>query len=598
MPDIFGCDCLEEFKDLTGYTFRGMVCPEDRARLMEDGSQRYFRIEFARLRMPGGRMGVVCGFKDVDAETRKTLAESRALRDALAAAEQASRAKSAFLSNMSHEIRTPMNAIIGLNNISLNDPQLTPRLREHLEKIGSSARHLLEIINEILDMSRIESGRMVIHNEEFSFSKTLEQVNTIISGQCREKGLQYECHTKGRIDDCYVRDDMKLRQVLINILGNAVKFTPTGGSVSFTVEEAARFDGKATLRFIVSDTGIGISKELLPHLLDAFTQEDSSSTAKCGSTGLGLPITKSLVDLMNGTIQVESEKDAGTTVTVTLAECRHASREAEENVILPREMSVLVIDDDPIACEHARIVLGKVGVKCDTAQSGEDGLQKVKLRHARQDAYDLILIDWKMPGMNGVETTQAIRDIVGRESAIIMTSYNWDDIAGEAKNAGVDSFAPKPLFAATVMDEFREAFRRRGSIEPAAVDLKGRRVLVAEDVAINAEILLMVLEMREIEADIAENGRIAVERFAASEPGCYDAILMDMRMPEMDGLEATRTIRAMDRPDAGTIPIIALTGNAFDEDVQRSMQAGLNAHLSKPVQPVELFKAPEKLIGG
>jgi CheY-like chemotaxis protein len=261
-------------------------------------------------------------------------------------------------------------------------------------------------------------------------------------------------------------------------------------------------------------------------------------------------------------------------------------------------MSVLVIDDDRIALEHAEIVLGQVGISCETAESGWEGIDKVRIRHGRREDYNLILVDWKMPEMDGVETTRQIRSIVGHDMPIIiLTSFNWDEIAGEARAAGVDTFVAKPLFAGSVMDEFRDAFRRKNeALTKKTADLKGKRVLLAEDVAINAEIMVMVLGMREIEVDHAENGQVAVEKFRGHGPGYYDAILMDMRMPVMDGLEATRQIRAMDRPDARTIPIIALTANAFDEDVQQSLQAGLNAHLTKPVEPEALFESLETLI--
>ena len=527
------------------------------------------------------------------------LEERQALQEALDAAEQASRAKTAFLSSMSHEIRTPMNAIIGLDNIALNDPDISPKTREYLEKIGVSAQHLLGIINDILDMSRIESGRMVIRNEEFSFSGMLEQVNSVISSQCRDKGLKYDCRTVGKIDDYYFGDETKLRQVMVNILGNAVKFTPEGGTVTFLIEEGQRFGGKAVLKMTFRDTGIGMSREYLPRIFDAFSQEDSSSTSKYGSTGLGMPITKSIVELMNGRIEVESEKGKGTTftVTVTLGESRHQAGTLEGG-IQPGELDVLVVDDDPIALEHAQIVLGQAGVRCELAPSGEAALEKVSLRHARREDYDLLLVDWKMPEMDGVETTRRIRAVVGSDTPIvILTSYNWDEIMEEARHAGVDTFVAKPLFAGTVLDQFQEAFsRKKAKAAVPRADLKGRRVLLAEDVEVNAEIMVMVLGMREMDADVAENGRIAVDKYLAHPAGYYDAILMDMRMPEMDGLEATRASRASGRKDAETIPIIALTANAFDEDVQRSMQAGLNAHLSKPVEPDALFDTLEMMI--
>ena len=387
---------------------------------------------------------------------------------------------------------------------------------------------------------------------------------------------------------------------MINILGNAVKFTPEGGTVTFLIEEGPRFERKAVLKFTIRDTGIGMSQEYLPHLFDAFSQEDSSSTNRFGSTGLGMPITKSIVELMNGYIDVESEKGVGTTftVTVTLGESARNSELVQEGEINPHEMSVLAIDDDRIALEHAQIVLGQIGISCEVASSGEEGLEMVKMRHARRADYNLILVDWKMPGMDGVETTRQIRAVLGNETPIIiLTSYNWDEVADEALAAGVDTFVPKPLFANSVLDEFRSAFRQKNeAMASGCADLKGRRVLLAEDMAVNAEIMVMVLSMREIEAELAENGRIAVEKFTSHPAGYYDAILMDMRMPEMDGLEATRAIRASGREDAGTIPIIALTANAFDEDVQRSMQAGLNAHLSKPVEPEALFETLESLI--
>ncbi len=391
--------------------------------------------------------------------------QSRALSDALTVAEEANKAKTVFLSNMSHEIRTPMNAIIGLDNIALNDPDTPPKTREYLEKIGVSAEHLLNLINDILDMSRIESGKMSLKNEEFSFLQLLEAINGMFSTQCADKGLDYQCSAGGQLNDYYIGDSMKLKQVLINILGNAVKFTPVGGKVELIVRPKAAYNGRTTMEFIVSDTGIGISKEFLPHIFDTFAQEDSSSTGKYGSSGLGMAITKNIVELMNGNILVESEKDKGTTITVT----------------------VTLLDSER------------------------------KLTDEKTDQTETKL-------------------------------------------------------------------------------LNGKRILLAEDMEINAEIMAMVLQMKEMEVDIAENGKIAVERFSANPEGYYTAILMDMRTPEMNGLEATRAIRTMDRNDAKNIPIIALTANAFDEDIQRSMQAGLNAHLSKPVQPDILFETLEKYI--
>ena len=539
------------------------------------------------------------GFTVIDAEMRQNMAQQLALKDALDSAEQANKAKTAFLSNMSHEIRTPMNAIIGLDNIALNDPDTPEKTKDYLTKIGTSAEHLLALINDILDMSRIESGRMVLKNEEFSLSKLLESINTMFSGQCLEKGLEYGCHIKGDIDDYYIGDNMKLRQVLINIIGNAVKFTPAGGNVDLNIERKARFNGRTTLVFTISDTGIGMSEEFLPHIYDTFAQEDATYTNKYGSSGLGLAITKNIVEMMNGSIDVESEKGKGTTfrVSITLKDSDKKEISEHDSRFVPDNMSVLIIDDDPVACEHGRLVLEKIGIAAETALSGEEGLEKVTLRHGRRTPYNLILIDWKMPGLDGVETTRKIRELVGKESAIIiLTAYKWDDILDEAVSAGVDSFLAKPLFATNIIEEFETAFRRKNpeaEKKEKKTDLTGKRILLAEDVEVNADIIKMILQTRGIETDLAANGKIAVDTFKSSEPGYYFAVLMDMRMPEMDGLTATRVIRGLNREDAQKIPIIALTANAFDEDVQRSLQSGLNAHLTKPIKPELLFETLE-----
>lgn len=549
-------------------------------------------------------LAVAVLFLVILSETRRNtrlLLESQNVQAEVKAAVEANKAKSAFLSNMSHEIRTPMNAIIGLDSIALNDPETPEATKEYLRKISSSAEHLLNIINDILDMSRIESGRMILKSEEFSFSKLLETINVMISGQCNDKGVEYQCHISPDIENYYIGDDVKIRQVLINVLGNAVKFTPEGGRVSLEVKRKAHYDGHSTIEFKVADTGIGISEEFMPHLFDTFAQEDSSATSRYGSSGLGLAITKNMVEMMNGDISAVSAKGEGTTFTIviTLEDSEHDTEDEIEKFD-PSTMSVLVIDDDPVACEHTKLILGNAGISCEIAGSGAEAIEKVKLRHARRDPYNLILVDWQMPEMDGIEATKRIREIIGNESAIIiLTAYRWDDILEEALTAGVDSFIAKPVFVNSVIDEYKTALRNKNAMleDLSKVDLTGRHILLAEDVDVNAEIMMMVLSSRQIEAERAENGKVAVEMFRDHEEGYYDAILMDMRMPEMDGLEATRIIRAMDREDSKDIPIIALTANAFDEDVQRSLQAGLNAHLSKPVQPESLFETLEFYIG-
>ena len=569
------------------------------------GKEYYEMFRMAGVRHAGERddhlvHAVGVGFTVIDEEMREAMARNRALREALTAAEEANKAKTSFLSNMSHEIRTPLNAIIGLDNLALRDETLSETTREYLTKINGSARHLLGLINDILDMSRIESGRMVLRREEFSFSGMLEQINTMVMSQCADKGLSFECRINGSVDDAYIGDDMKLKQVLVNILSNAIKFTEAPGSVTLSIERQSVYDGQSTLRFSVRDTGVGMDPDFLPKVFDSFTQEDSGRKNKYGSTGLGMAITRNLVELMNGNISVTSEKNVGTefTVVITLRNCERAMETVGR--INPRDLRVLVVDDDPVACEHALIVLEEAGVRTATALNGPAALEMLEVAHAKQEAFNLVLLDWKMPEMDGIQVAREIRSRYDTETTvIILTAYSWDEIMDEALHTGVDSFLAKPIFASNVLDEFIRIARRHSmSIlrEKQRANLQGRRILLAEDIQINAEIVMELIGSRGAQIDHAVNGRAAAELFAGSPPGTYDAILMDVRMPEMDGLEATQVIRAMDRPDARTIPIIAMTANAFDEDVQRSLQVGMNAHLSKPVEPEHLYQTLEELI--
>ena len=570
-----------------------------------DGTDYYEMLRMAGVRHPKDRddnivHAIGLGFTDIDAEMRESLAKNRALSEALKAAEEANIAKTAFLSNMSHEIRTPMNAIIGLDSLALQNEAIPSETREYLEKIGESAHHLLGLINDILDMSRIESGRLVIRKEAFSFRNMLEQINTMVMSQCEEKGLNYECRVIGGVSDFYIGDDMKLKQVLINILSNAIKFTDAPGGVMLTVERINVFGDHSTIRFCIKDTGIGMDKEFIPKIFDAFTQEDSSRSNKYGSTGLGMAITKNIVELMNGSISVESEKGVGTEFTVIITLNNSNRQGAATYVINPKNMRILVVDDEEIAAEHARIVLDEAGIKADTCYDGQTAMNMLEVQHAKHEPYNLVLLDWKMPEKDGVELAREIRKRYDRETTvIILTSFNWDEIMEEAVHSGVDSFLAKPLFASNVLDEFERIARKNNLSlfrEKNRADLKGRHILMAEDVFINAEIMKQIILSKEAEIDHAENGKIVLNMFEESTVGYYDAILMDVRMPEMDGLEATAAIRSLDRLDAKTIPIIALTANAFDEDVQRSLQVGMDAHLSKPVDPEHLYQTLEELI--
>ena len=523
-----------------------------------------------------------------------------------AIAEDANRAKTSFLSNMSHEIRTPMNAIIGLDNIALRNPNLQPQTREQLEKIGASARHLLDLINDILDMSRIESGRMVLNNEEFSFREFLDQVNIIINGQCQDKGLHYECQIVGQVSDFYFGDDMKLKQVLINILGNSVKFTEEPGDVTLIVEQIAQQGDVCTMRFVMRDTGIGMDKAFIPKLFEAFSQEDATTTNRYGGSGLGMAITKNFVKMMNGEILVDSEKGVGSVFTVTV-DLKASKRKVQlgEGIRLPENLRALVVDDDEIASEHARIVMQTLGIEADTAANGSDAIEILRRAHEQGRGYDLLLTDYRMSGMSGLELTREVRRFDnGKTAIIVLTGYNWDIIDDEAREGGVDGIIAKPLFADSLLQQIHNVLLHRSGLDvpqeqaqPESDNLlAGHRVLIVEDVEQNAEILQDLLEMEDMEAEHAENGAVALQMFSEHPAGYYDAILMDMRMPVMDGLTATREIRALERPDASRIPIIAMTANVFDEDVENTLKAGMNAHLGKPIEPDRMYATLAKLI--
>ena len=567
-------------------------------RIAEGGDPFYVRMKVSR--MEGDENFIILGIMNIDAEMREAMARSEALAEALSAAEDANNAKTSFLSNMSHEIRTPMNAIIGLDTLALKKDNLDEETRGYLEKIGGSARHLLALINDILDMTRIESGHMILLREPFCVSEMLESVNSVFLSQCRDKGLKYDCRILSEVDDFYFGDDTKLKEVLINILSNAVKFTDAPGSVTLTVERIAEFEDQSTLQFAVEDTGIGMDKDFIPRIFEPFSQEDDSRKTRFGSTGLGMAITKRIVEMMNGTIAVESEKGRGSrfVVTVTLRNCDREGSWHNAGIDLGA-LRVLVVDDNPIDAEHAKTVLTVAGIRTDTAASGEEALRIMELCHAKHRPYNLVLMDWNMPGLSGMETAAEIRRQFDRESSVIvMTAYNWEDIRDEALLVGVDSFLSKPLFASNIVEKLEQIAHRNNMdlFTKKQADLRGRCVLLAEDVEVNAEIMKATLQMENIKTDHAENGRIALEMFKRSEPGKYAAILMDVRMPEMDGLEAAAAIRSLDREDAGRIPIIALTANAFDEDVQSSLQAGMNAHLSKPVEADHMLRIMKELV--
>ena len=553
----------------------------------------YFSMKVSR--MENDAQHIIVGFMDVDAEMREVIAKNEALSDALSSAEAANHAMTAFLSGMSHEIRTPINAIIGLDTLALKQQDLDEKTRDYFEKIGDSAQHLLSMINGLLEMSRFETGREMLYQNEFSLGSVLEQIYAPILAQCSNKGLLYECSVVDQADHVYIGDDKKLRKVLTNLLSNVISITEAPATITLTVEKTIERGEQATLRFCIRDTGIVIEQKLLPELFEA------SPSDNAGRNGLGMTITKKIVEMMNGSISVRSEKGFGTEFTVLLPFFKSDKKEtAHSCAIDTHALYILVVDDNPIEAEHARMVLEEAGIRAEACISGQEALRKIEVQHVRQQPYSMVLMDWNMPGMNGHETSAEILRQYDKESIVVaMTAYNWDDIREEAHQAGVDDYLEKPLFAGNVIENLeRIAQRNHLAIfkEKKKARLEGRRILLAEDNVLNAEILTDMLDMENIKVDHAENGKIAVALFDQSTAGIYSAILMDVRMPEMDGLEAAKTIRSLNRDDAKRIPIIALTANAFDEDVQLSMQAGMNAHLNKPVEADHLLRSLGELI--
>ena len=517
----------------------------------------------------------------------------RIIKDALTAAEQASRAKSDFLSRMSHEIRTPMNAVIGMTTIAAASLDNRDKLSDCLGKIGLSSRYLLSLINDILDMSRIESGKVSIISEEFDFRAFVEGINSLIYPQAGSKNITFDLNIEGVVDERYVGDLLRINQVLINILSNALKFTPEWHSVTLSIRETRRVCDCAYLQFIVRDTGIGMEKELLERIFEPFEQGGASISHRYGGSGLGLAISKNLVSLMNGHISVSSTPGAGSEFVVELPLLTVPDSAPERDVSL-EDLRVMVVDDDLVTCEHTTLILNRIGVDAEYVTSGEEAVIRIKSALQRHACYDIALVDWKMPGMDGVETARSIRRIVGPDTlVIIMSAYDWTEIEASARDAGVDFFISKPVFQSAVQDVLLKATRRRHSVTPFPVqkeeDFTGRRILLVEDNEINMEIARTLLEFRNASVDGACNGQQAVEMFRASSPNHYDAVLMDVRMPVMDGMAATRAIRALERPDAITVPILAMTANAFAEDIEQSRKAGMNEHLAKPIESETLY---------
>lgn len=520
---------------------------------------------------------------------------NKALKDALVNAQEANNAKKDFLSRMSHEIRTPMNAIIGMTTIAAASIEDRSRVEDCLEKIGYSSKHLLMLINDVLDMSRIESKRMRLNQEPFELFQFLNTFVSIIYPQAEEKGLEFTERTIGfREHTTFLGDSFRLNQILLNLVTNAIKFTPPGGKVNLEVRYLPSRGNKSWLRFMVSDTGIGMNEQGLARLYTPFEQADATIAGKYGGTGLGMSITQNLVSLMGGYIHVKSKPGNGTIFTVELPfEDSNIELQPPCEDFL-ESLDILVADDDKDICEHTTLLLQKMGIHAEWVLSGEEAVMQVVLAQESGRGFDVCFIDWKMPHMDGVETARKIREKVGPDTPIIIISaYDWTDIEEEARAAGVNAFIAKPVFQSSIYNVLVKvtngAYGTMGTKSDSKNrSLEGMRLLLAEDNELNKEIAVTLLEMKGAIVEYAENGQKAVEYFLRMDPGYFDAILMDVQMPVMDGCEAARQIRACGRQDARYIPIIATTANAFTEDVSTVLEAGMNSHIGKPLNIEQL----------
>ncbi len=510
----------------------------------------------------------------------------------------ANHAKSEFLSNMSHDIRTPMNAIVGMAAIATANISNMQQVQNCLRKITLSSKHLLGLINDVLDMSKIESGKMNLNMDQISLREVIESIVSIVQPQIKEKNQNFDVFIHDISTENVCCDSVRLNQILLNFLSNAIKFTPEGGSIRMSMfeKESPKGEDWSRICITVEDSGIGMSKEFRDKIFESFAREDNNRVQKIQGTGLGMAITKYIVDAMGGTIEVQSEQGKGTMFCVTLD--LEKAIVQEEDMILPA-WRMLVVDDDEQLCLSAVKSLKTIGVEADWTLDGESAVQMVEKRHLQHDDYHIILLDWKVPGMNGIKTANEIHRKLGDDIPIILISaYDWSDIEEEARDAGITGFISKPLFKSTLYYSLRKfagiADEKKIEYEDKTEDFSGRRILLAEDNDLNWEIAEELLGEIGFSMDRAENGKIGVEMFENSDIGFYDAILMDIRMPIMNGYEATETIRALDRADAAEIPIIAVTADAFSEDHKKCLEAGMNAHIAKPIDMQEVVKQLKK----
>ena len=522
-----------------------------------------------------------------------TRSQVRELETARQAALEANKAKSEFLANMSHDIRTPMNAIVGMTAIATAHIDDRKQVQNCLRKITLSSKHLLGLINDVLDMSKIESGKLTLTTEQISLKEVVEGIVNIMQPQVKTKKQTFDIHVENISTENVWCDGIRLNQVLLNLLSNATKYTPEGGSIqlSLSEEESPKGENYVRIHIKVKDNGIGMSPDFLKKIYESYSRADGARIHKTEGAGLGMAITKYIVDAMEGDIDIKSEIDKGTEFLLTFDFEKAAA--VEMDMVLP-SWNMLVVDDDELLCETATDALKSIGIKAEWTLSGEKAIELVIQHHKKRDDYQIILLDWKLPDINGIQVAREIRRNLGDEVPILLISaYDWSEFEAEAREAGISGFISKPLFKSTLYHALRQYMgieTEDDQILNQNIDLSGRRILLAEDNELNWEVAKELLSDLGVELDWAEDGQICLDKFQSSPEGYYDAILMDIRMPHMTGYEATKSIRGLDHPDALTIPIIAMSADAFSDDIQHCLKCGMNAHIAKPIDVVELTR--------
>ena len=522
--------------------------------------------------------------------TRSQLHE---LEKARQTALESSKAKSEFLANMSHDIRTPMNAIVGMTAIAAAHMDDREQVQNCLRKITLSSKHLLGLINDVLDMSKIESGKLTLTTEQISLKEVIEGIVNIMQPQVKAKKQTFDIHVENILTENVWCDGVRLNQVLLNLLSNATKYTPEGGAVQLSLSEEPSPKGENHVRIHINvkDNGIGMSQDFVKKIYDSYSRADEARIHKTEGAGLGMAITKYIVDAMEGSIEVQSEIDRGTEFRITFDFEKAAAMEVD--MVLP-SWNMLVVDDDELLCRTAMNALKSIGIKAEWTLSGEKAIDLVIQHHIKRDDYQIILLDWKLPGMNGIQTAKEIRRNLGDEVPILLISaYDWSEFEAEAREAGISGFISKPLFKSTLFYALRQYMGVETPDDQTSnqgMELSGRRILLAEDNELNWEIANELLSDLGVELDWAEDGQICLDKFQQSPEGYYDAVLMDIRMPRMTGYEAAKAIRGLNRPDALSVPIIAMSADAFSDDIQHCLECGMNAHMAKPVDVTELTR--------